>query len=73
MNAKQHKRLRQSLRAQGIDPKETVYISERDVLRNSPQPTLSVDPSVFKNDTILLYKECGRAAYQGLKAAFKSL
>jgi hypothetical protein len=34
---------------------------------------LSVDPSIFKNDTILLYKECGRAAYQGLKAAFKSL
>jgi len=73
MNAKQYKRLRKSLRQQGINPKETVYISERDVLSNNLQPTLSVDPKVFGNQTILLYKECGRAAYQGLKAAFKAL
>jgi hypothetical protein len=80
MNAKQYKRLRKSLRAQGINPKDTVYISERDVLRNNLQPLLSTDPSIFKNswrnsfhDTVLLYKECGRAVYQGMKAAFKAL
>jgi hypothetical protein len=73
MNAKQYKRLRKSLRAQGINPKDTVYISERDVLRNNLQPLLSTDPSIVKNDTVLLYKECGRAVYQGMKAAFKAL
>ncbi|WP_300563001.1 hypothetical protein [Companilactobacillus sp.] len=73
MNAKKVKLLRKHLRDQGINPKEAVYISDRDVLRNNPQPRLSINPSVFGDQTVLLYKECGRAAYKGLKAALRAL
>lgn len=69
MNEKQARRLRKSLRQQGIEPTEKVYVAEKDVLSNNPNPKLSVDPSIFGPQTVLLHKECGRAAYQGLKVA----